>query len=214
MTNRRIGGGKRQSHRACRGARPHCLAGLLLVSAALAGASGSGDVVAYELMGTGYVIDHPGGWTATRDVIYDRGRMVSVVTVLSELAADQDLDAEAKGLRLTIDHMQMPVMSPALRDGPVLTNLHAWYREFYDWAEPVATERTELFGAPALLMTAQRQDGSWEFAAMGWAEFPELGLGGYAIHLAAPPQVREARGQRIWEALVTSIRPLVAGTAN
>ena len=119
-------------------------------------------------MGTGYVIDHRVEWTASRDVMYDRGRMVRLVTVLTEVAADQDLNAVATEYRVTMDHMQLPVMSPALHEGPVLANLLEWYGEFYDWAAPVATERTELFGTPALLMSAQRDDGSWEFAAMGW----------------------------------------------
>ena len=176
-------------------------------------------MVTYELMGTGYVIDHPVEWTASRDVMYDRGRMVSVVTVLTEVAADQDLNAVATGYRVTMDHTQLPVMSPALHEGPVLANLLEWYGEFYDWAAPVATERTELFGTPALLMSAQRDDGSWEFAAMGWTQFPELGLGGYAIHLTAPVGISAARGERIWAALVASHpadghRPLRVGSAD
>ena len=180
----------------------------LLFCAAATFGGGADEVVTYELMGTGYVIDHPVEWTASRDVMNDRGRMVSVVTVLTEVAADQDLNAVATGCRVTMDHMQLPVMSPALHEGPVLANLLEWYGEFYDWAAPVATERTELFGTPALLMSAQRDDGSWEFAAMGWAQFPELGLGGYAIHLTAPVGISAARGERIWAALVASIRPM------
>ena len=106
----------------------------ILLALVLAGgtvvAKGSSDVGGYELMGTAYVIDGPRRWTASREVMYDKSRMVCVLTVITEVAADQDLGQPATGYRLTMDHMQMRVMSPALGDGLVLSNLLQFYQKF------------------------------------------------------------------------------------
>ena len=180
----------------------------LVVVASMVYGGGGAENATYELMGTAYLIDYPSDWTAARDVMYDRERMVSVVTVISEFADDQSIDDDPPdGYMLVMDHVQMGIMSPALQDGMVLGNLLGFYRQFYKWPEPTETEETSLFGERAIVMKARHDNGSWEYAVMGWADFPDFGVGGYAIQLTAPAGRPLGNTEQIWGSLIQSIRP-------
>ena len=111
----------------------------------------------FELTGTGHVLDHPAGWTATRETMYDGGRLVNVLTVITELPEDQDLGRPPSGYRLVIDHLQVSRFAHAIRPDQQYQSLLEFYLWYYDWPEPEANPKLIEAGADELMrITGQK----------------------------------------------------------
>ena len=168
----------------------------------------------FELTGTGHVLDHPAGWTATRETMYDGGRLVNVLTVITELPEDQDLGGPPSGYRLVVDHLQVSRFAHAIRPDQQYQSLLEFYLWYYDWPEPEAAELIELFDRHAVQMKAHNEDGSWEYAALGVGVFRELHRIGYAIQLTVPASKPASERDRIWAAIIASVRRVDADAAS
>ena len=168
------------------------------------------ELTSYELKGTGHVLDHPAGWTATRETTHHERRLVNVLTVISELPEDQDLERAPRGYRLVVDHLQVGQFAHAIRPDEQYQSLLEFYTWFYGWPEPDEAELTELFGRHAVRMKARNEDGSWEYAVLGVGVFRELHRIGYAIVLTAPASKPAWERDRLWAAIIASVRRGVA----
>ncbi len=168
------------------------------------------ELASFELAGTGHLLDYPAGWTATRETMYDGGRLANVLTVITELPEDQDLGRPPRGYRLIVDHLQVSRFAHAIRRDQQYQSLLEFYVWFYDWPEPVQAELIELFDRHAVQMKARNEDGSWEYAALGVGVFRELHRIGYAVVLTTPPSKPAWERERVWAALIASVRRVVA----
>ena len=172
------------------------------------------ELTSYELAGTGHALDHPAGWTATRETMYDGGRLTNVLTVITELPQDQDLGLAPSGYRLVVDHLQVSRFAHAIRPEQQYQSLLEFYIWFYDWPEPGEVELIELFDRHAVQMKARNADGSWQCAALGVGVFRELHRIGYAIVLTAPASKPAWERDRLWAAIIGSVRRITAVTAS
>jgi hypothetical protein len=193
--------------------------GVLLAVAAAVGlgegaAEGEVELGSYELVGTGHVLDHPAGWTATRETMYDEGRLVNTLTVITELPEDQDLARVPRGYRLIVDHLRVGHFAHAIRPDEQYQSLLEFYVRFYDWPEPAETELIELFERHAVQMKARNADGSWEYAAVGVGVFRQLHRIGYAIQLTAPASKPVWEREPVWAAIIGSVRRAPADAAG
>lgn len=164
------------------------------------------ELASFELVGTGHLLDYPAGWTATREPMYDGGRLANVLTVITELPEDQDLGRPPRGYRLIVDHLQVSSFAHAIRRDQQYQSLLEFYVWFYDWPEPAEAELIELFDRHAVQMKARNEDGSWEYAALGVGVFRELHRIGYAVVLTVPPSKPAWERERVWAALIASVR--------
>ena len=172
------------------------------------------ELTSYELKGTGHLLDHPAGWTATRETAYEDGRLVHVLTVITELPEDQDLGREPRGYRLVVDHLQVSHFAYAIRPDQQYQSLLEFYTWFYDWPEPDEAELIELFGRHAVQMKGRNADGSWQYAALGVGVFRELHRIGYSIVLTAPATEMAWARDRLWAAIIGSVRRVEADAAG
>ena len=164
------------------------------------------DLTSFDLAGTGHLLDHPAGWTATRETMSDGGRLTNVLTVITELPEDQDLARTPRGYRLVVDHLQVSRFAHAIRPDQQFQSLLEFYLWYYDWPEPDEAVLIELFGRHAVQMKARNEDGSWEYAALGVGVFRELHRIGYAIQLTVPASKAARERDRIWAAIIGSVR--------
>ena len=185
----------------------------LLLAAAATGSFGEAEAEVeevetstYELVGTGHVLDYPAGWTATREVMRDSGRLVSVVTVITELPEDQDYSRPPRGYRLIFDHLRLSQFVHAIRPEAQYQSLLEFYVQFYGWPAPVEAELIELFDRPAVRMKARNEDDSWEYAAVGVGVFRELHRIGYAIQFTVPASKATGEAGLIWAGILASVR--------
>lgn len=172
------------------------------------------ELASYELAGTGHVLDHPAGWTATRETTYHERRLVNVLTVITELPEDQDLAQAPRGYRLVVDHLQVSRFAHAIRPDQQYQSLLEFYTLFYGWPEPEEAELTELFGRHAVRMKARHEDGSWEYAVLGVGVFRGLHRIGYAVVLTSPADKPPAERDRLWTAVIASVRRADADAAS
>ena len=198
----------------------HCIGCWVLLAAAAAVCLAEGEAEAaielasYELKGTGHVLDHPAGWTATRETMDDGGRLTNVLTVITELPDDQDLGRPPSGYRLVVDHLQVSRFAHAIRPDQQYQSLLEFYLWFYDWPEPDEAELIELFDRHAVQMKARNADGSWQYAALGVGVFRELHRIGYAIVLTAPASKPAWERDRLWAAIIASVRRIEEDAAS
>ena len=133
----------------------------------------------------------------------------------SELAHDHLHDAiEVRPRRVKV-HVQLalPGRLAPLQEGNrfSLLEFYLWY---YDWPEPDEAELIELFDRHAVQMKARNEDGSWEYAALGVGVFRELHRIGYAIQLTVPSSKPDGERDRIWAAIIASVRRIEADAAS
>lgn len=191
----------------------------MLAAAAAAVCLAEGDAEAielssFELQGTGHLLDYPAGWTATRETTHHERRLVNVLTVITELPEDQDLTRAPRGYRLVVDHLQVGRFAHAIRPDQQYQSLLEFYTLFYGWPEPEQAELTELFGRHAVRMKARNEDGSWEYAVLGVGVFRGLHRIGYAVMLTSPADKTPAERDRLWAAIIASVRRIEADNAN
>ena len=190
-----------------------CVLGAVAVAVCLAegDAEAGVELTSYELQGTGHVLDHPAGWTATRETTYHERRLMNVLTVITELPEDQDLAQAPRGYRLVVDHLQVGRFAHAIRPDQQYQSLLEFYTLFYGWPEPEEAELTELFGRHAVRMKARNEDGSWEYAVLGVGVFRELHRIGYAVVLTSPADKPASERDRLWAAITASVRRVEEG---
>lgn len=172
------------------------------------------ELSSFELQGTGHLLDYPAGWTATRETTYHERRLVNVLTVITELPEDQDLERTPRGYRLVVDHLQVGRFAHAIRPDQQYQSLLEFYTLFYGWPEPEEAELTELFGRHAVRMKARNEDGSWEYAVLGVGVFRGLHRIGYAVVLTSPADKPSGERDRLWTAIVASVRRIEADAAG
>ena len=172
------------------------------------------ELVSFDLAGTGHVLDHPAGWTATRETTYEGGRLINVLTVITELPEDQDLERTPRGYRLVVDHLQVSRFAHVIRPDQQYQSLLEYYTWFYGWPEPEEAELTELFGRHAVRMKARNEDGSWEYAVLGVGVFRELHRIGYAVVLTSPASKPAWERDRLWATIVAGVRRVEADAAG
>ena len=172
------------------------------------------ELNSYELKGTGYLLNYPAGWTAKRETTYHERRLVNVLTVITEFPEDQDLARAPRGYRLVVDHLQVGRFAHAIRPDQQFQSLLEFYTLFYGWPEPEEAELTELFGRHAVRMKARNEDGSWEYAVLGVGVFRGLHRIGYAVVLTSPADKTPAERDRLWAAIIASVRRIEADNAN
>ena len=139
---------------------------------------------------------------------------MNVLTVISELPEDQDLARTPRGYRLVVDHLQVSRFAHAIRPDQQYQSLLEFYLWYYDWPEPDEAGLIELFDRHAVQMKARNEDGSWEYAALGVGVFRELHRIGYAIVLTVPASKPAWEGDRIWAAIIASVRRIDANAAS
>lgn len=153
----------------------------------------------YVITDFGYSIDLPAGW---------QGGTRSPVTILNELDEDHqrafDDSYDPKGISLSLDHRGMAFMRGIglTAEEPSLEDILELNQGFFNWQEPFEVSETTIFDEPALVVSAQGDEG-FGVDYMGFKD-DEVFLFGFA---APTDEAREAF-LVTWNQMVESIEPV------